>query len=158
MKTTALEVAASFAEAIIQRTNLLQIRLAEESFAWTHPARAGTDECLLECTIFEWFLRDMAEAGGSGGQTEAVRRALAGRLLIDLQRSGLSAACLFDFDRRHRERFREYAESLEIGSSLQALGAVAWRRISGRDQPSERMTMLLSIRAGAELADRRGPG
>lgn len=151
-KATAEGVAASLAEAIVQSTNLLQIRIGAEGFAWTDPVRAGSDECLLECTIFEWFLRDVVVSAGSGSRTEAVRRALAGRLLIDLQRSGLSAACLDDFDRRHRERFREYTEALGISSSLQPLGALAWRRISGGDQPSERMTMLLSIRATAELA------
>jgi hypothetical protein len=154
-KTPAPRVAAALAESIIRSTNLLQGRLAEEGFAWTHPVRAGTDECLLECTIFVWFLRDLAISDRSRDQAAAVRRALAGRLLIDLQRSGLSPASLLDFDRRYDERCREYTEAVEVGSSLQALGALAWRRISGSDEPSERMTMLLSIRAGAELADRR---
>ncbi|MGH7365623.1 MAG: hypothetical protein ACREK9_04365 [Candidatus Rokuibacteriota bacterium] len=152
MKTTVVGVAASLAEAIVQSTNLLQIRLRDEGFAWTDPARAGTDECLLECTIFEWFLRDVVESAGFGSKTEAIRQALAGRLLIDLQRSGLSAACLEGFDRRYRERFREYAEALDVSSSLQPLGVLAWRRISGGHSPSERMTMLFAIRARAELA------
>ncbi len=156
VKTTVVGVAASLAEAIVQSTNLLQMRLGEEGFAWTDPARADSDECLLECTIFEWFLRDVVVSGGFGSQTEAIRQALAGRVLIDLQRSGLSAACLADFDRRYRERFAEYAEALEASSSLQPLGALAWRQISGKDQPSERMTMLLAIRASAELAGLRG--
>jgi membrane-bound metal-dependent hydrolase YbcI (DUF457 family) len=55
-------------------------------------------------------------------------------------------------DRRYRERFREYSDALDISSSLQSLGALAWRRISGGDRPSERMTMLLAIRVRAELA------
>ena len=82
--------------------------------------RPGPDECLLECTIFEWFLRDVAGSGGSGSKTEAVRQALAARVLIELQSSGLSPACLANFDRRDRERFSEY----------EPLGALAWRRIS----------------------------
>jgi hypothetical protein len=155
VKATAVGTAASLAAGIIQSTNVLQDRLAEEGFAWTHPTRAGSDECLLECMIFEWFIRDLAEASGSE-YGEAVRRALSGRLLIDLQRSGLSPGCLVDFDRRHQERFQEYAAAVASGSSLQALGALAWRRISGSDQASERMTMLLSIRASAELLARRG--
>lgn len=150
-RTTVMQVAASLAEAIIQSTNLLQVRLCDEGFTWSDPARAGTDDCLLECTIFEWFLRDVAESGRFGSKAEAVRQALAARVLIDLQRSGLSPACLANFDRRYRERFSEYAEALSVSSSLQPLGALAWRRISS-DRPSERMTMLFAIRARAELA------
>ena len=158
MKTPAEGVAAGLAETIVQSADLLHLRLEEEGFAWTDPDRAGTDECLLECTIFEWFLREIVVSDGSESRTEAVRRALAGRLVIDLLRSGFSAASLGDFDQRHRERFREYTEGLAVSSSLQALGALAWRRISGRDQPSERMTMLLAVRANAELARYRSLG
>lgn len=156
VKTTAVGVAASLAEAIVVSTNVLQARLAHEGFGWTDPGRADTDECLLECMIFEWFLRDIAMSYGFGSQTGTIRHALAGRVLIDLQRSGLSAACLEGFDGRHRERFVEYTVSLGISSSLQPLGALAWRRISGSDVPSERMTMLLALRASAELAGLRG--
>ena len=156
IKTTVVGVAASLAEAIVESTNLLQVRLGHEGFAWTDPARADTEECLLECTIFEWFLRDIVVLGGFGSQAEAIRRALAGRVLIDLQRSGLSTACLEDFDRRCRERFAEYSVALDVSSSLQPLGALAWRRISGREEPSERMTMLLAMRALGELVALRG--
>jgi hypothetical protein len=152
VKPAVVDVAASSAEAIVQSTNLLRTRLTEEGFAWTDPARADTDECLLECTILEWFIREVAVSGGFGSQTEAIRHALAGRILIDLQRSGVRAECLADFDRRYRERFREYSDALDVSSSLQSLGALAWRRISGGDRPSERMTMLLAIRVRAELA------
>jgi hypothetical protein len=152
--TSAEGVAASLAEAIVQSTNLLQTRLAAEGFGWTDPARAAA-ECLLECTLFEWFLRDLVVLDGFGGRAGAVRQALAGRLLIDLQRSGLSVACLEGFDGRCRERFAEYGTALELSSSLQPLGALAWRRISGKDEPSERMTMLLANRANAELAGLR---
>jgi hypothetical protein len=155
IKATAVGVAAALVEAILESTNLLQIRLRDQGFGWTHPARAATDECLLECTIFEWFLRDIAMSYGFGKQTGAIRQALAGRVLIDLQRSGLSTACLEGFDERHRERFAEYTVSVGMSSSLQPLGALAWRRISGGDEPSERMTMLLAVRASAELAGLR---
>jgi hypothetical protein len=154
-KTSAVGVAASLAEAIIQSTNLLRTRLAAEGFGWTDPARAAADECLLECTLFEWFLRDLVVLDGFGSQAGTVRQALGGRLLIDLQRSGLSVACLAGFDGRCRERFAEYGAALELSSSLQPLGALAWRRISGKDEPSERMTMLLANRANAELAGLR---
>lgn len=156
VKATAVGVAASLAEAIVNSTNLLQTRLADEGFRWTDPARVDTDECLLECTIFEWFLRDIIVSSGFGRQTEAIRQALAGRVLIDLQRSGLSTACLEAFERYHRERFAEYEVSLGVSASLQPLGALAWQRISGSNKPSERMTMLLAVRACAELAGLRG--
>jgi hypothetical protein len=155
VKTTAVGVAAALAEAIVESTNVLQSRLADEGFAWTDPARANTDECLLECAMFEWFVRDVVMSYGFGSQTEAIRRALAGRVLIDLQRSGVSSACLDGFDGRCRERFAEYAEALSASAS-QPLGDRAWRRISGREEPSERMTMLLAMRASGELVALRG--
>jgi hypothetical protein len=95
-------------------------------------------------------------SSGFGRQTEAIRQALAGRVLIDLQRSGLSAACLEAFGRCYRQRFAEYEVSLGVSASLQPLGALAWQRISGGNKPSERMTMLLAVRASAELAGLRG--
>ena len=152
VKTTAIGVAAPIADAIVEGTNVLLARLAEQGFAWTHPARTRADECLLECVLFEWFLQDLALSYGSGHETPSIRAALAGRVLINLQRSGLSPDSLGDFDRRHRERFAEYTFSTGLGASLQPFGALAWQRISGNDQPSERMTMLLAIRASAELA------
>jgi hypothetical protein len=156
VKITTEGVAASVAESIVEGTNVLLARLAEQGFTWTHPARASADACLLECVLFEWFLRDLANSCGSGGGTKAIRAALAGRVLVDLQRSGLSAVSLTDFDSHQRERFAEYTFSVGLGASLQPLGALAWQRISGSDQPSERMTMLLAIRASGELARLRG--
>jgi hypothetical protein len=144
-------LAAVLAETIVESTNLLRARLGEEGFAWTDPVRADSDDGVLECTIFEWFLRDIAISYGFGSWTEAIRHALAGRLLIDLQRSGLSSACLDGFDRRYRARFVEYSEALNVSSSLQPLGTRAWRRISGKEEPSERMTMVLAMRASGEL-------
>ena len=151
-RATAAETAASLAEAIIRNTNSLQARIEAEGFARIDPARATSDECLLECLIFEWFLRHVMASPGLAGGTKAISRALAGRLLIDLQRSGLSVPGLDNFDQRQRDRFEEYAEALDVSSSLQPLGALAWRRISGDGQPSERMTMLLAVRARTELS------
>jgi hypothetical protein len=156
VKATAADVAVTIAAAIVEGTNVLLARLAEQGFAWTHPARTGGEECLVECVLFEWFLRDLAMSYSSRDGTKAIREALAGRVLVDLQRSGLSSGSLGDFNRRHRERFAEYTFSVGLGASLQPLGALAWRRISGSDQPSERMTMLLAIRASGELARLRG--
>jgi hypothetical protein len=156
VKVTVMGVAATLAEGIVEGTNVLLARLAEQGFAWTHPARTSAEECLVECVLFEWFLRDLALSYASGRETKAIRAALTGRVLVDLQRSGLSAGSLGDFDRRHRERFTEYTFCAGLGASLQPLGALAWQRISGHDQPSERMTMLLAIRASAELARLRG--
>jgi len=152
VRATPEGVAAALAEGIVEGTNVLQIRLGDEGFGWTDPARAGADECLLECTIFEWFLRDIAMSDGFGSRTDAIRRALVGRVLIDLQRSGVSPGRLDGFDERRRERFSEYTLSLGLSVSLQPLGALAWRRISGTEEPSDRMTMLLARRASAQLA------
>jgi hypothetical protein len=127
-------VAASLTGAIVDSTNLLQAALASEDFRWAHAARAGNDEFLLECTIIEWFLHDMAMSYGFGRRTEAIRRALAGRVLIDLQRSGLPPVSLEDFTRRHRERFSEYTFSLGLSGSLQPLGA--WRGGESREARS----------------------
>jgi len=151
VKTTVEGVAAALTEEIVLSTNALQSRLATEGFGWTNRTRVDSDECLLECGIFEWFLRDAAVSAAFGKHAEPVRRALAGRMLVDLQRSGVSAASFESFDRCRHERFAEYAEALGVSSSLQPLGATVWRRVSGSDERSERMTMLLAIRARAEL-------
>ena len=58
----------------------------------------------------------------------------------------------------HRERFDEYRNALGAGISLQLLGQEAWRRIADTDEPSDRMTMLLAMRATAELRALRGLG
>jgi len=151
IKTPSLGGAASLTEAIVLSTSVLRSRLQDEGFARSHPARFASDECLLECALFEWFLRDLALIDESGRDAEDIRRALRGRLLIDLQRNGVSPASLEGFDQVSHERFAEYREALESGSSLQALGHRVWLRISGTGEASERMTMLLAIRARAEL-------
>jgi len=158
IKTTSLGVAASLTETIVLSTNVLSSRLQDEGLGWSHPARFESDECLLECALFEWFLLDIALINEFGRHAEGIRRALRGRLLIDLQRSGISPASLKGFDQVSHERFAEYQDALEASSSLQALGHRAWLRISGTGEPSERMTMLLAIRARAELEKLRGIG
>jgi len=154
-RTTTLGVAGSLAQAIVESTNVLLERLRAEGFGWQDQTRAGGDEYLLECTIFEWFLRDVEIERGFGGKAESIRRDLAGRVLVELQRSGLSLASFHDFTERYRDRFVEYREALGASSSLQPLGSAVWQRISG-GKPSERMTMLLAMRATAELASLRG--
>ena len=151
-RTTLVGVAASLAQSIVESTNALLERLEAEGFGRADPARAGSDECLLECTLFEWFLRDVEVTRDFGGSVAAIREALAGRLMIDLERSGVPPSCLHDFDERCRARRAEYAAALAVSSSLQPLGAAVWTRISGGREPSERMTMLLARRASAELA------
>ena len=158
VKTTPVGVAASLTEAIILSTNVLRIRLGEEGLAWSDPAHFESDTCLLECALFEWFLCDCALSHEFGRHTDAIRLALGGRLLIDLQRSAISPRSLEGFDRVASERFTEYREALDLSPSLQPLGHRAWLRISGTGEPSERMTMLLAIRARAELERLRGIG
>jgi hypothetical protein len=132
---TPLGIAASLAEAIVLSTNVLRSRLQGEGLARSHPARFESDACLLECALFEWFLRDIALVE-FGRHAEGIRQALGGRLLIDLERSAISPASLRDFDQISRARFAEYREALDVGSSLQALGNRAWLRISASTSPA----------------------
>ena len=156
IKATPAGIAASLAEGIIHGTNSLRVRLEEQGFPSSDPKRFNSEACVLECVLFEWFLRDLMISAEFGRHANAIRNALTGRLLIDLQRSGLSPACLMDVDPRHRQRFSEYAQALEASSSLQALGALAWLRILGSDEPSDRMTMLFGVRATANLRALQG--
>jgi hypothetical protein len=93
-----------------------------------------------------------------GRHADALRETLAKRLAEDLDLSGLSPAVLLDFTRLRHERFAEYEEAAGVSISLQALGRLAWRRIADTDDPIDRMTMFLSIRATAELRALRGLG
>jgi hypothetical protein len=156
VRATPAGIAASLAEGIIHGTNSLRTRLEEQGFPSSDPKRFNSEACVLECVLFEWFLRDLVISAEFGRHANAIRKALTGRLLIDLRRSGLSPACLMDVDPRHRQRFSEYAQALEASSSLQALGALAWRRILGSDEPSDRMTMLFGVRATANLRALQG--
>jgi hypothetical protein len=158
VRATPTGLAASLAEGIIQSTNLLRARLEEQGFPSSDPKRFESESCVLECVLFEWFLRDLVISAEFGRHRSAIRKALAGRLRIDLERSGLSPTCLMHFDRLHSQRFQEYSEAFEATSSLQELGAVAWLRIVGSREPSDRMTMLLAVRATAKLRALQGLG
>ena len=158
VKATPARVAASLAVGITRSTNLLRMRLQEEGFSRTDYKRFESEACILECLLFEWFLRDIVVSIEFGRHTEAVREAVAKHLTKDLDGSGLSPAILLDFERLHRERFSEYRDVLGASISLQAFGAFAWQRIADTDRPSDRMTMLLSMRATAELRVLRGLG
>jgi len=157
IRATPSGIAASLAEGIIQGTNVLRARLKEQQFPSRDPKRFESDACIVECVLFEWLLRDLVVVAEFGRHRASIRKALAGRLRTDLERSGLSPACLMDFDRLHRERFEEYWAAF-AAASLQELGAVAWLRIVGNDEPSERMTMLLAVRATATLRALQGLG
>jgi hypothetical protein len=158
VRATPTAIAASIAEGVIQGTNVLRIRLEEQGFPTNDPKRFESEACLLECVVFEWFLRDLVISAEFGRHCGTIRKALAGRLHADLERSGLSPACLMHFDRLHLRRFHEYSEALDATSSLQELGAAAWLRIVGSHEPSDRMTMLLAVRATAELRALQGLG
>ncbi len=158
VKATPAGLAASLSDGVIRSTNLLRIRLLEQAFSHTDRKRFESEACILECLLFEWFLRDIVVAVEFGRHTEMIQKALAGRLTRDLDRSGLSPAVLLDFARLHRERFAEYREDLGAGISLQVLGQRAWLRIADTDEPSDRMTMFLAMRATAELRALRGLG
>jgi len=158
VKATPTRVAASLADGITRSTNLLRIRLQEEGFAHTDHKRFDSEACILECLLFEWFLRDIVVAVELGRHTDTVRRALAKRFAEDLDRTGLSPAVLLDFSRLRRERFAEYRRATGVSISLQALGTLAWRRIADTVGPSDRMTMFLAMRATAELQALRGLG
>jgi hypothetical protein len=158
VKATPSRVAASLAEGVIRSTNLLRIRLQEEGLAHASQKRFESEACILECLLFEWFLRDVVVAVEFGRHTETVRQSLAKRLANDLDRTGLSPAVLLDFARLRRQRFAEYRAATGVSISLQTLGALAWRRIADTAGPSDRMTMFLAMRATAELQALRGLG
>jgi len=158
VKATPGRVAASLSEGIIRSTNLLRIRLLEQASSRADRKRFESEACILECLLFEWFLRDVVVAVEFGRHTDAIRKALGERLTRDMDRSGLSPAVLLDFGRLQRERFDEYRNALGASISLQVLGQEAWLRIVNIDEPSDRMTMLLAMRATAELQALRGLG
>jgi hypothetical protein len=158
VKATPSRVAASLSEGIIRSTNLLRIRLLEQASSRADRKRFESEACILECLLFEWFVRDVVVAVEFGRHTNVLRNALGTRLTRDMDRSGLSPAVLLDFARLHRQRFDEYRDALGAGISLQVLGQEAWLRIADTDEPSDRMTMFLALRATAELQALRGLG
>jgi hypothetical protein len=158
VKATPTRVAASLADGVTRSTNLLRVRLEEQGLSRADRKRFESEACVLECLLFEWFLRDLVVGVEFGRHTGTIRETLARRLAEDLDRSGLSPAVLLDFTRLRRERFAEYEEAAGVSISLQSLGTLAWRRIADTDSPSDRMTMFLAMRATAELQALRGLG
>ena len=158
VKATPARVATLLADSVTRSTNLLRVRLEAELHSRDDRKRFESEACVLECLLFEWFLRDLIVAVEFGRHADAVRRSLAKQLTKDLDESELSPAVLLDFERLHRERFAEYRDALGASTSLQAFGAVAWQHIADTDQPIDRMTMLLATRATAELRMLRGLG
>ena len=65
VKATPTRIAASLAEGVTRSTNVLRIRLQEEGFAYADHKRFESEACILECLLFEWFLRDIVVAVGS---------------------------------------------------------------------------------------------
>lgn len=158
VKATPARVAALLAESVTRSTNLLRTRLEEQGLSRADRKRFESEACVLECLLFEWFLRDLIVGVEFGRHTGMIRKTLANRLAEDLDRSGLSPAVLLDFARLRHERFAEYEEAAGLSISLQTLGTLAWRRIADTDDPSDRMTMFLAMRATAELQALRGLG
>lgn len=158
VKATPARVGAFLAEGVTRSTNILRIRLQEQGFAHVDQKRFESEACIRECLLFEWFLRDIVVAVEFGRHTEPIRKALATRMSRDLDRSGLPPAVLQDLERVRHERFAEYRDSTGVSISLQTLGTLAWQRIADADDPSDRMTMFLSMRATAELQALRGLG
>lgn len=158
VKATPARVATSVADGVIRSTSLLRIRLDEQGFSRADRKRFESEACILECLLFEWFLRDIVVGIEFGRHAETIRQTLARRLAADLDRSGLSPAVLLDFARLRRERFTEYREAAGASISLQTLGSLAWCRIADTHEPSDRMTMFLAMRATAELQALRGLG
>ena len=158
VKATPGRVAASLAEDVTRSTNLLRVRLEEQGLSRADRRRFESEACILECLLFEWFLRDIVVTLEFGRHTDTIRKALAKRLAGDLDRSGLSPAVLLEFTRFRGDRFIEYGEAAGASSSLQPLGTLAWCRIADTDEPSDRMTMFLAMRATAGLQALRGLG
>ena len=145
------DVAASLAAAIIDGANGLAAKLEQEGFARTEPERFASDAFWLECVFCELFLRQAVIAARPRQDAAVLRQLMNGRLGLDLLRSGMSPASLDDFERTAEIRFTEYFDACRASESLQSFGALAWMRILGREEPSERATMLLALRATAEL-------
>jgi hypothetical protein len=158
VKATPARIAASLAEGVARSTDLLRSRIEDQGFSRSDRKRFESETCILECLLFEWFLRDIVVAVEFGRHADTIRQALATRLAGDLDRSGLSPAVLLDFARFQSQRFAEYRVAAGASISLQDLGALAWERIADTDQPSDRMTMFLAMRASAELQALRGLG
>jgi hypothetical protein len=112
IRATPTRIAASLAEGTIHGTNILRTRRREQAFPSTAPKRFNSEECVRECVLCEWFLRDLVISVESGRHRATIRRALVERLRLDLERSGLSPEWLLQLDRLHLSRFTEYSHSV----------------------------------------------
>ena len=155
-KATPARLATVLADGVTRSTNVLRIQIQRQAFSEIDHKRFESEACVLECLLFEWFLRDMVVAVEFSRHAARIQDALARRVAGDLDRSGLSPAVLLDLERLRRERFVEYRDAAGVRMSLQRLGAVARQRIADLERPSDRMTMALAIRATAELQALRG--
>ena len=95
VKATPGRVAAALSEGIIRSTNLLRVRLLEQAASRVDRKRFESEACILECLLFEWFLRDVIVAVELGRHTNVIRKALGERLTRDMDRSGLSRRCFW---------------------------------------------------------------
>ena len=82
IRATPSGIAASLAEGIIQGTNVLRERLKEQQFPSHDPKRFESEECIVECVLFEWFLRDLY--GVKVVASDAFTRGLVDRGIISL--------------------------------------------------------------------------
>src|SRR5690349_19992396 len=80
VKSTPGRVAASLSDGIIRSTYLTRIRLLVQASSSADRKRFESEACILECLLFEWFLRDVVVSVEFGTHTDAIRRALSERL------------------------------------------------------------------------------
>lgn len=155
-KATPARIAMVLADGVIRSTNVLRIQIQQQAATEIDRKRFESEVCVLECLLFEWFLRDIVVAVEFSRHASKIQDALARRVAADLDRSGLSPAVLLDLEWLRRERFVQYRDAAGVRMSLQSLGVAAWRRIADVERPSDRMTMALAVRATAELQALRG--
>src|SRR6185437_1637844 len=92
VKATPSSVATLLADSVTRSTNLLRVRLDVELHSRDDRKRFESEACVLECLLFEWFLRDLIVGVEFGRDANVLRETLARRLAEDLDRSGLSPA------------------------------------------------------------------
>ncbi len=74
VKATPAGVAASLAGGVTRSTNLLRVRLEEQGVSRADRKRFESEACILECLLFEWFLRDIVVALEFGRHTDTIQR------------------------------------------------------------------------------------
>src|SRR4030095_16277170 len=90
VKATPGRVAASLSDGIIRSTNLLRCRSLKEPSSRADRKRFESEACILECLLFEWFLRDVVVAVEFGQHINGISKGLGERLTRDMDRSGPS--------------------------------------------------------------------